>query len=184
MFETLKEFGIYGIAVAGLLEATVLPIPMEAISIPIYLSSREKIVYLLLVLLVFSTLGSILGYLFWKKVSGPIRHHYLQREMFIKIKKLYEKNIFLTLLTSAFTPIPFEGYVIVAGILEIEFKIFLLGAILSRVLRHLPQGVLIYFYGESIVKNIGVYSFGIMILIFTVFLIKSLINKKIKKGNI
>ena len=48
MFETLKEFGIYGIAVAGLLEATVLPIPMETISIPVYLSSREKVAYLLI----------------------------------------------------------------------------------------------------------------------------------------
>ena len=184
MFETLKEFGIYGIAVAGLLEATVLPIPMETISIPVYLSSREKVAYLLIVLLIFSTLGSIIGYLFWKKISGPIKRRYLKTEIFVKIKKMYEKNSLLTLLTSAFTPIPFEGYVIAAGILEIEFKTFLLGVIFSRILRHFPQGILIYYYGERVTKNIGTYSIVIIISIFLIIFIKNLINKKIKKDNI
>ncbi|MGL5280064.1 MAG: YqaA family protein [Cetobacterium sp.] len=184
MFEILKEFGIYGIAVAGLLEATILPIPMETISIPLYLSSRDKVAYLLVVLLIFSTLGSIIGYLFWRKISGPIKSRYLKAEMFIKIKKMYEKNALLALLTSAFTPIPFEGYILVAGILEIEFKTFLLGVIFSRILRHFPQGILIYFYGEKVTKDVGPYSIIIIISIVLIILIKSLIGKKIKKGNI
>ena len=177
MFEILKEFGIYGIAIAGLLEATILPIPMETISVPVYLSSREKVAYLLIILIICSTLGSIIGYLFWRKISGPIKNRYLKSEIFVKIKKMYEKNALLTLLTSAFTPIPFEGYIIVAGILEIEFKIFLV--VFSRALRHIPQGILIYFYGEKITKNIGIYSLITAIIIFIIFLIKKkIMNKK------
>ncbi|MGL5023062.1 MAG: YqaA family protein [Cetobacterium sp.] len=179
MFEILKEFGIYGIAIAGLLEATILPIPMETISVPVYLSSREKVAYLLIILIICSTLGSIIGYLFWRKISGPIKNRYLKSEIFVKIKKMYEKNALLTLLTSAFTPIPFEGYIIVAGILEIEFKIFLLGVVFSRALRHIPQGILIYFYGEKITKNIGISSLITAIIIFIIFLIKKkIMNKK------
>lgn len=179
MFEILKEFGIYGIAIAGLLEATILPIPMETISVPVYLSSREKVAYLLIILIICSTLGSIIGYLFWRKISGPIKNRYLKSEIFVKIKKMYEKNALLTLLTSAFTPIPFEGYIIVAGIIEIEFKIFLLGVVFSRALRHIPQGILIYFYGEKITKNIGIYSLITAIIIFIIFFfIRKIMNKK------
>ncbi|MGL5207846.1 YqaA family protein [Cetobacterium sp.] len=179
MFEILKEFGIYGIAIAGLLEATILPIPMETISVPVYLSSREKVAYLLIILIICSTLGSIIGYLFWRKISGPIKNRYLKSEIFVKIKKMYKKNALLTLLTSAFTPIPFEGYIIVAGILEIEFKIFLLGVVFSRALRHIPQGILIYFYGEKITKNIGIYSLITAIIIFIIFFfIRKIMNKK------
>lgn len=184
MFEILKEFGIYGIAIAGLLEATILPIPMETISVPVYLSSREKVAYLLIILLIYSTLGSIIGYLFWRKISGPIKNRYLKSEIFVKIKKMYEKNALLTLLTSAFTPIPFEGYIIAAGILEIEFKTFLLGVVFSRILRHFPQGVLVYYYGEKVIKDIGTYSIIIIISIFLIIFIKNFIDKKIKKGNI
>lgn len=68
MFEILKELGVYGIALAGLLEATILPIPMETISIPIYLSLKESAVYLVIVLIIFSILGSILGYFFGAKL--------------------------------------------------------------------------------------------------------------------
>ena len=184
MFEILKEFGIYGIAIAGLLEATILPIPMETISVPVYLSSREKVAYLLIILLICSTLGSIIGYLFWRKISGPIKNRYLKSEIFVKIKKMYEKNALLTLLTSAFTPIPFEGYIIAAGILEIEFKTFLLGVVFSRILRHFPQGVLVYYYGEKVIKDIGTYRIIIIISIFLIIFIKNFIDKKIKKGNI
>ena len=184
MFEILKEFGIYGIAIAGLLEATILPIPMETISVPVYLSSREKVAYLLIILFICSTFGIIIGYLFWRKISGPIKNRYLKSEIFVKIKKMYEKNALLTLLTSAFTPIPFEGYIIAAGILEIEFKTFLLGVVFSRILRHFPQGVLVYYYGEKVIKDIGTYSIIIIISIFLIIFIKNFIDKKIKKGNI
>ncbi|MEG2347551.1 MAG: hypothetical protein RSB50_07700, partial [Cetobacterium sp.] len=105
-------------------------------------------------------------------------------EIFVKIKKMYEKNALLTLLTSAFTPIPFEGYIIAAGILEIEFKTFLLGVVFSRILRHFPQGVLVYYYGEKVIKDIGTYSIIIIISIFLIIFIKNFIDKKIKKGNI
>lgn len=178
MFEILKELGVYGIALAGLLEATILPIPMETISIPIYLSLKESAVYLVIVLIIFSILGSILGYFFWRKIGDPIRNHIFEKDIFIKVKKMYEKNAFLALLSSAITPIPFEGYVIAAGILEIEFRIFLLGTIFSRILRHLPQGLLIYFYGEKILKDLKFYTFITIITILIIILIKYLTFKK------
>lgn len=186
MFEILKSYGILGIAIAGLLEATILPIPMETISIPVYLSSEKNILYLVVILIFFSTLGSAIGYFFWKELGKSIRDKYFQKNFFIKLKKLYEKNVFLTLLSSAFTPIPFEGYVMVAGMLGINFKMFILGAIISRILRHLPQGILVYFYGERILNNFRAYSIGIMLIFICIFIMKkfNLLNKYSKKGNI
>ncbi|MDX8336910.1 YqaA family protein [Candidatus Cetobacterium colombiensis] len=184
MLEILKNYGLYGIIIASLLEATVLPIPMETISIPAYLSAKENIIYLLIILVSFSTLGSIVGYSIWKRLGKIIRNKYREKDIFIKIKILYERNIFLTLLSSAFTPIPFEAYVMVAGILSINFKLFLIGVVLSRILRHFPQGLLIYFYGDKILDNIKLYSFLIIMFIFSFNLVKYLILKKIKASDI
>lgn len=181
MFELLKKLGIFGLALAGVLEATVLPLPMEGISLPAYLASKDKILYLFIILLLSSITGSIIGYLFWKRVGRVFKKKYINNDRFKKIKELYEKNAFLTLLTSAFTPLPFEGYVLTAGILEIDFKTFLLGVTLSRVLRHLPQAILLYIFGDKIIESLEFYSILGVLVIFSLFLIKK-IQSKIKNN--
>ncbi|MGL4652050.1 YqaA family protein [Cetobacterium sp.] len=177
MVELLKKLGVFGLFLAGILEATILPLPMETISLPIYLVSKDKIPYLFIMLLLSSITGSIIGYLFWKRVGRVFKKKYINNDVFKKIKELYEKNAFLTLLTSAFTPLPFEGYVLTAGILEIDFKTFLLGVTLSRVLRHLPQAILLYIFGNKIIENLKIYSMIGIFIIFSLFLIKKILKR-------
>nr|WP_307776206.1 VTT domain-containing protein [uncultured Cetobacterium sp.] len=165
---TLEKLGVLGVAIAGFSEATFLPVPMEAISIPIYLSNKNRAILYSLILIFFSSIGSLVGYFLGKFLGVSIIKKLSLEKYLEKIKKLYNDNLFFTILTSAFTPIPFEAYVLSAGVLQVDLKKFFVSATISRVIRHLPQGIFIYFYGGNILKNIKEYSFllGIIVVLF------------------
>lgn len=175
-----QNFGIYGIILAGFSESTFLPFPMEAISIPIYLSNPKNAILYSLILITFSSLGSIFGYKLGEVLGLSFLKRFSSSKYIDKISLLYENNSFLTILSSAFTPIPYEIYVISAGIFKINFKKFLLASILSRFLRHFPQGILIFLFKDSIIKNLNIYVFGIGILFFSVMLINKYNKKRVK----
>ena len=135
----LVDFGIVGIMIAAFSEAIFLPIPMELISIPVYLFNPTKAFFYSILLIIFSTLGSMTGYhlsRFWGKA---LINKFVAEENMYKLKILYEKNALLTILTSSFTPIPYETYVMSAGIFDIGFKKFLFASIISRIVRHLDR---------------------------------------------
>lgn len=168
---------ITGIIIVAFCEAIFLPIPVEFVSIPIYLADRTEIFQYSIVLVIFSSLGSITGYYLSKKLSYNLINKFISTQNFNKLKTLYNKNAFLTILTSAFTPIPYEAYVLSAGAFNVKFKKFILASILSRILRHIPQAILIALYGDIILVNLKRYTLGFASIIFLLIFI----YKKYKK---
>jgi membrane protein YqaA with SNARE-associated domain len=178
IIDILADFGIIGIMIAAFSEAIFLPVPMEVISIATYLINPAKAFFYSIILIVFSVLGSITGYNLGRVLGKPLINKVVSAENFNKLKSLYDKNSFLTLLTSTFTPIPYEAYVLSAGIFNIGFRKFFLASTLSRVIRHLPQGILITLYGEDIISYLKNYSLFICLFIFMlIFLLKYLLKK-------
>ena len=109
----LVNYGMIGIIIAALCEAIFLPIPMELISIPIYLANPTKSIFYSILLILFSIIGSIIGYHLggWLgHISKPIVEKFISRKYLEKLKELYDKNAFLTLISCFFTPIPYETY--------------------------------------------------------------------------
>lgn len=176
-FQILNSYGIIGIMIAGFAEGTFLPVPMEFISIPIYLSNIDKVLLCLAALLIFSFIGTVLGYTIGKYL-GDITHKFIKKEHLDKIGRLYEKNSTLTLLSSIFTPIPYETYTFSAGIFRINFKKFIIVSFISRVIRHSPQAFLIYFYGERVIDNMKIISLTVGITLFTFTLLYLFLKKR------
>lgn len=173
------NYGLFGIIIAGFSEATFLPVPMELISVPIYLSNTNKAFLYSIILILFSILGSIVGYYFGKSLGKPLLEKFVSVKNLNKLKDLYDKNSFLTILTSSFTPIPYEAYVLSAGMFNIDFKNFIFASSISRVIRHLPQGILIFLYGDTLLSHVKNITLFISLLVFTMILFKYLFyNKK------
>lgn len=177
IYLSLVEYGWIGIAIAALSEGIFLPLPMETISVPIYLLNREKAFILSLLLVLFSIVGSIIGYHIGKYFGFGLLKKFAPRDSVEKLRTLYEKNAFLTLLTSAFSPIAYELYVISAGSFRVNFKKFIFAAIISRILRHLPLGVLLWLYGESVLIYFKKYFFALAILILVGMALKLFKNR-------
>ncbi|WP_058953455.1 YqaA family protein [Clostridium tyrobutyricum] len=167
----LIKYGILGIAIAGFSEAVLLPMPMEFIFIPIVLLDTSKALLYSITLIVFSAFGSIAGYYAGKLLGTPLLNKLIYKDKFNKIKEMYSKNAFLTILTSSFTPIPYEAYVISAGAFNINLSLFMTASILSRVIRYLPQGILIYIFGDAILAYIKSYTLFAGMLVFILFLV-------------
>ena len=174
----LINYGLMGIIIAALSEAIFLPIPMELISVPVYLSNPTKAFLYSIILIFFSFLGSIAGYYLGKFLGKPITERFISEKYLNKLKHLYDKNSFGTIFTSLFTPIPYEVYVLSAGMFNIGFKRFIFAAIISRILRHLPQGIIIFLYGDTLLSHLQNYTLAISLFIFTIIILKYLLNRK------
>lgn len=179
LFLILVDYGWIGIAAVALSEAIFLPIPVDTVSIPIYLLNRERAILYSVILILFSLMGSTLGYFIGKKFGKRILLKIAPRKMVEKVEKLYGDNSSAAIVSSAFTPIPYEIYVFSAGVFNIQFSKFILYVLISRMLRHLPQGILIQIFGEYILSHLRNYSIALLIL-FSVFLILKIFLKKLK----
>lgn len=184
--DLLINYGLIGIMIAALSEAIFLPIPMELISIPIYLTNPTKSISYSIVLIIFSIIGSIAGYYIGGilgNVSKPLVEKFIPNKNLQKLKLLYDKNAFLTLISCFFTPIPYETYVLSAGMFKINFKKFISATIISRLLRHLPQGIIVFYYGESFLFELTQYSFITSSIIFIAIIVYQFIIKRKKKSD-
>ncbi|MGL4732912.1 MAG: YqaA family protein, partial [Fusobacteriaceae bacterium] len=161
LFLILVNYGWIGIAVVALSEAIFLPIPVDTISIPIYLLNREKAILYSILLILFSLIGSSVGYYIGRKFGKKILLKIAPKKMVEKVEKLYSENSSTAIISSAFTPIPYEIYVFSAGVFNIKFSNFMLYVLISRTLRHLPQGILIQLFGEYILSHLKSYSIAL-----------------------
>jgi membrane protein YqaA with SNARE-associated domain len=180
IIDILINYGILGIAAAGFSEAVFLPIPMEFVFIPIALLNTSKAFIYSLVLLLFSTFGSLGGYYLGKSVGTPLLTKMISADKFTKLKDMYSKNAFLTLLTSCFTPIPYEVYVISAGTFNINMTTFITASVISRIIRYLPQGILITLFGRAILQYIKSYTLAAGLAVFIVLLVLRYVAGKLK----
>ncbi|WP_426348511.1 YqaA family protein [Alloiococcus sp. CFN-8] len=179
LIKLLVEYGMFGIMLVAFAEAIFLPLPMEVVSIPIYLLRPENAFFYSVVLIAFSILGSIAGYYLGKAFGKPLLNKFISEGNFNRIKELYSRNSFLAILTSSFTPIPYEAYVLSAGVFNIGFKKFILASIISRAIRHLPQGILITIYGDTILTHLKSYTLVVCLVIFSaLILIKKLLKRQ------
>ncbi|MDO5519449.1 MAG: VTT domain-containing protein [bacterium] len=148
----LIKYGIWGIMFAGLAEAILLPVPMEVVSIPVYLVRPEKAFGYACVLAICSVIGSMIGYKISNAFGRVLSKKTGEAAVVQKVQGWYQKNVIFTLLTSAVTPIPYELYVVTAGICAVDKKRFIIGSLISRSIRHLPQGLLITYGGNGLVR--------------------------------
>lgn len=182
ILQFLNSIGYIGIMVAGLAEAIFMPFPMDVIFIPLATANPAKAINYAVTLITFSSLGSIISY----KVGKVGGQRLLCKIAFIKrnfsqIERLYNDKSFITIMTSAFTPIPYEVYTITAGVFNVDFKKYITASILSRIIRYGPQGILIFLYGDEVLlltKRYGVFS--ALILFITILIVRYVFLKVMK----
>jgi membrane protein YqaA with SNARE-associated domain len=174
----LIDFGVIGIVVSGFFEAIFLPIPMEFVFLPIALLNPDKALLYAVALILSSFLGSTVGYFAGTLIGMPLINRLISKEKFEQLKNIYSKGSFWAILTSSFTPIPYEVYVISAGVFKIGLKKFIIASLASRIIRYVPQGTLIFFYGDALLPYFKSYILLITLIVFTFVLTSKYLIKK------
>lgn len=130
------KYGFFLVNFISFIESSFFPIPPDFLMVPMVISKPAKWKKLAFWITIFSVLGAIFGYIIgffiFEEFGKIIIEKYNLTEEVIKIGKLYNKNAFLAILTSAFTPIPFKLFTISAGIFKVNIITLIIASIIGR----------------------------------------------------
>jgi membrane protein YqaA with SNARE-associated domain len=155
-------------------ESSFFLIPPDVLLIAMILGNPQRWLKNAAICTIGSVLGALLGYLigwtFYETVGKAVVEFYnLQAGMEI-IGNRYENNAFLTILTAAFTPIPFKVITIGAGLFKISIWMLIFASLLGRAGRFFLVAGLLRLYGPTIKQTLDKY-FNLFTLIFMLLLI-------------
>ena len=176
-----KRHSLYALSGISFLEASIFPIPPDPLLVALSLGKPKKAFVFAFFCSLFSVLGAILGYYIgfslWEVSSDFFLNHIFDESSFEFVKSKYEENSFISILTAAFTPIPYKVFTIAAGVFKISILTLIVASAIGRSARFFLISGLIYFYGPSIKSFIDKY-FNIITILATLLGIAGIIVYK------
>src|SRR6202790_5669867 len=146
-----SSWALGGIAFA---DSSFLPIPPDLLLVPMALLRPERIKALLLICVVGSSLGAILGYVIgyglWSSIGLPMVELYGYTENFAAYQRLVAEWGVAVIIVKAFTPVPFKIAAIAAGIAAMDPFAFMFATIVGRTLHFGMAGAVLVFCGPRI----------------------------------
>jgi membrane protein YqaA with SNARE-associated domain len=148
------------ITLASLLESTVVPIPLEALLVPLMQKRREKLWLIALMATIGCLIGAMLGYLFGHFLFDLMREFIMQHltteEQFATFQEQMKTDGFWFIFSTGITPIPLQIAMLAAGVTAYSIPLFLLATAMGRVIRYFGLAVLVYYFGnktEELIKK-------------------------------
>ncbi len=146
--------GLWACAIASFGESALLPLPVDAILVPVMLADRRQVWRAAIITAVASVLGGCVGYLIghllYETVVVWLIDLYGWQETFHRIQeRFHEEGVWIVLL-GAITPLPYKLIAIASGVQSLPFLLFLVASILGRGVRFLAVGVALYYFGPQI----------------------------------
>ncbi len=180
-FETLinSKSMLGGIGLASFLESTVVPIPLEALLIPLMQKRRDKLWLIASITTIGCILGALLGYAIGYYIFDLARELIMQyittEEQFETFKQAMQKNGFWFVFSTGVTPVPLQIAMLAAGVSKYSLGLYLLAVTLSRTIRYFGLAILVYYVGdktEQIVRKykwqVGIAGVVIVIIFFAI----------------
>jgi membrane protein YqaA with SNARE-associated domain len=151
-------------------ESSFFPIPPDVLLVALGVATPERAIFFAVLCSLGSVLGGTLGYGIGLWGGRPLLYRLFNENKIRAVEKLYDRYNAWATGVAGLTPIPYKVFTIAGGVFKINFKIFLIASVVSRTLRFMTEGVLLYFYGERI-RGFLEGSFNWLSLVFVVLLI-------------
>lgn len=162
------------------LESAILPLPVDAVSIPMMIGAPSKAFRVANVALIASVLGGLLGYLigylFFEGFGDKIITYYglsSQFEEFQHVAKQDWWKAATAIFIAAITPIPFKLVCIGSGVMKINLPLFITAAFLGRAIRFYFFAIMFKYMGNTVrefalrhLKLVGFIALVVMVLGF------------------
>ncbi|PJE73415.1 MAG: cytochrome B [Candidatus Terrybacteria bacterium CG10_big_fil_rev_8_21_14_0_10_41_10] len=163
--------------VLAFMEASFFPIPPDVLLIGILAVNARKWWYYALIATIGSALGGAFGYLIgwglYEGIGARIVEFYNLTSTVEAIGHKYSENVFLTVFTAAFTPIPFKVITIAAGLFKINIWAMIISALAGRALRFFMIASILKIFGNRIngmvLKYFNILSLAAIILVVLSF---------------
>ena len=141
------------ITVASFLESTIVPIPLEAVLIPLMQARREKLWLIALMATIGCIIGAIfgyaLGYYLFDVVGDWMINTFSNPEQFEQVKQKMQAQGFWFVFTLGIVPIPFQIAMLAAGATKYSIFLFLLATVIARSIRYFALAAVVYYAGNQ-----------------------------------
>ena len=142
-----------GITLASFLESTIVPVPLEAILIPLMQARREKLWSIALMATLGCVIGALfgyaLGYYLFDLTGDWIINTFSDPEQFKQVSAEMEQQGFWFVLTLGIAPIPFQIAMLAAGATKYSLLLFLLATVIARSIRYFGLALAVYVAGDK-----------------------------------
>ena len=145
-----SDWAVALLSLIAVSESVIFPIPPDPLLIAIGLTQPGSAIWLAGLVTIGSVIGAYMGHWLGRKVGRPVLHRLVSESKTERVEAMFNKYGAWAILVAAFTPIPYKVFTILAGVMNLEMRPFIIASIIGRGARFLTIGVLIFVYGESI----------------------------------
>lgn len=164
-----------GITLASLLESTVVPIPLEAVMVPLMQARREKLWLIALMATIGCIIGALfgyaLGYYLFDIIGDWAINMFSSPEQFEVVKQKMQTQGFWFVMTLGIVPVPFQIAMLAAGATKYSLGFFLLATTIARAVRYFGLALVVYFVGDQAQKVIKKHKTKALIVVTALVLI-------------
>ncbi len=141
------------LAAVSFAEASFFPIPPDVVMIPMALARRRSAILIGAWATLWSVIGGMLGYAIGSVLYNSVGHWLIQvygmgGEM-SAFRAAYAKHAWLILFQGV-TPFPYKLVTIASGFAGFSFPLFMLFSCITRGIRFIGEGTLLYFFGDPV----------------------------------
>ncbi|MBH27308.1 MAG: hypothetical protein CL786_04635 [Chloroflexi bacterium] len=133
-----------------MVESIFSPIPPDPLIIVMSITNPELSFLFSLIATLFSVIGGIIGYWLGNKFGRNWTMKFVSQEKFSKAEIFFSKYGVWAIAIAAISPLPYKVFTISAGILNYNFKNFILVSLIARGVRFFILGGLLFIFGEKI----------------------------------
>lgn len=166
---------LWGLGVASFLESIIVPIPLEAILIPLMQARRHQLFLLagvaLLGCLTGAATGYAVGYFVFEAIGEQLVEWLSSPEQFQRIQQKMETGGFWFVLSVGVTPVPFQVAMLAAGATSYSFVLFILASAISRATRYFGLAVLVLIAGNKAQALFERHKIGVTVVITVVVIL-------------
>jgi len=151
-----------GITLASFLESTIVPIPLEAVMVPLMQARRESLWQIALMATIGCVIGAVfgyaIGYYLFDMVGQWLIDTFFSQDQFDNVKQQMQKQGFWFVMTLGIAPIPFQ-------VAQYSLPLFLLATVIARSIRYFGLAAVVYYAGDKAEQLIKRYKMKAVIAI-------------------
>lgn len=145
-----NDWAVGLLALIAFSESVIFPVPPDPMLMAVGIANPPSAIWVAALVTAASVCGAYVGHLLGKRVGRPLLYKIAPKDKVARAETLFVRYGAWAVLVAAFTPIPYKVFTVLAGILNLPIRSFLLASLIGRGARFLIIGVLIYAFGESI----------------------------------
>ncbi|AAW61308.1 YqaA family protein [Gluconobacter oxydans] len=164
---------VWWLVIVAMAEASVFPLPVDLMLVPMLLANRERAWFLALVCTLASVAGGLIGWVLgaflMEHIGMPIAHFYHADQRILNLEAMFRHYGVWIILAKGLTPLPYKFVTLAAGAAHFSLLPFIAASIVTRGARFFLEAALLRTFGEPIrdfiEKRLALVLFAVLILI-------------------